>query len=277
MRAAVLPALLLTLAVGACAPDAPGAETAPAAAADTAAAAIGFDPIPPIRIELPALSDEYVRKQVGTLDALLAGMATPDDSGRESRLHLWRFANRLRTGTLDDAQATMVVDHLQSLETEYPDARDDLERTAFVIENLRIGAIAPDITGKDVHGESLTLADYRGRVVLLVFSGQWCGPCRSEYPYQRLLTELYADKPFAIIGVNSDSLRVAETYQAENNLRYRAFRDGPTTHGPIATRWNVTGWPTIYLLDREGRIRFVDVRHEDALKAVGQLMSETPG
>jgi hypothetical protein len=90
MRAAALPALLLTLAISACAPDAPAAETAPAAATDTAAAAIDFDPIPPIRIELPDLSDKYVRKQVGTLDALLAGMATPDDSGHESRLHLWR-------------------------------------------------------------------------------------------------------------------------------------------------------------------------------------------
>ena len=77
------------------------------------------------------------------------------------------------------------------------------------------------------------------------------------------------------MGVNSDTYEVAKTYKKENDLAYRSFWDGPVQEkGPIATAWNVVGWPTIYILDQSGKIRFANERHEDTLKAVAQLMAE---
>jgi peroxiredoxin len=278
--------LLILLAAGACSPasdtDAAPEAVPPAAAAALAARAggpaassIGFAPIEPERIEVVALTDDGVDGLIETLDTLVA-ITTPDRMQSEVRLHLWRFANRLRRGTLSAAQAARVSAHLEQLAKAYPAADTSFERTRWLVEHLYVGAVAPNITGRTASGDPLELADYRGKVVVLYFSGQWCGPCRSEYPYQRLMAEVYADRPFAIVGVNSDSLDIARAYQAENGLDYPAFWDGPTTKGPIATRWNVTGWPTIYVLDPEGRIRFVDVRHEDTLKAVAQLLEEIP-
>jgi peroxiredoxin len=245
-----------------------GAQAGDAATTETGR---GLDPGAAERLEVPALSDAWVRLRIRRLASLVA-RATAGDTGRAMRFRLWPVENDLRAGSLSDAQVASVLRRLEQLEAEHPAAREQLQRTAFVVEHLRIGAVAPNIVDQDSHGQAFQLADYRGKVVVLVFGGNWCGPCRSEYPYQRLLTEKYAGEPFAIVGVNSDVLEVARTYAAENGLEYRSFWDGPTTRGPIATRWNVTSWPTVYVLDHEGRIRFFDVRYQATLQAVAQLM-----
>ncbi len=146
--------------------------------------------------------------------------------------------------------------------------------------NLGVGRPVPDITGKDFDDVKFSLRDYKGKVVYVVFTGEWCGPCRSEYPYQRLMRELYKDKPFVMLGVNSDpKLETAKKGKIDSKLPYRSWWDGyekNSQKGPIATAWGVVGWPTTYVVDAKGTIRFAGVRHEDSLKAVAQLMSELP-
>ena len=75
------------------------------------------------------------------------------------------------------------------------------------------------------------------------------------YPHERSLVTKYEGRPFAIIGVNSDDDKATlmERMTAEK-ITWRSFWDGGSTNGPIATRWNVHGWPTVYLIDHEGRI-----------------------
>ena len=86
------------------------------------------------------------------------------------------------------------------------------------------------------------------------------------------------DKPFDLLGVNSDpDIKVAKQGKVDHHLPYRSWWDGyakKNTGGPIATEYGVTGWPTIYVLDWDGVIRFAGLRHEDSLKAVAQLMAE---
>ena len=60
----------------------------------------------------------------------------------------------------------------------------------------------------------------------------------------------------------------------KEQITWRSWWDGGTTEGPIATRWNVTGWPTIYVLDDRGVIRFRNVRGEELDKAVEALLKE---
>ena len=122
--------------------------------------------------------------------------------------------------------------------------------------------------------------DDRGSVVVLTFSGDWCGACRGEYPYHRLLLELYKDQPFALLGISSDTdLEAARKAKEDRGLTYRMWWDGGESgsrkEGAIATSWGVGGWPTVYVLDKRGKIRFVNLRQEDLLKGVKQLMSES--
>ena len=77
------------------------------------------------------------------------------------------------------------------------------------------------------------------------------------YPHERSLVQRLADKPFVIIGVNSDSDREQiKKVIAKENITWRSFWNGGSTSGPISSAWNVRGWPTLYLIDHEGVIRY---------------------
>jgi hypothetical protein len=75
------------------------------------------------------------------------------------------------------------------------------------------------------------------------------------YPHERSLVKQYEGRPFVILGVNSDADR--ETVKkaiAQEKLTWRSFWDGGSTDGPIARQWNVSGWPTLYVIDHRGVI-----------------------
>ena len=96
------------------------------------------------------------------------------------------------------------------------------------------------------------------------------------YPDERSLVAKHADKPFAIIGVNSDrDLEKLRPRLEEENITWRSFWNGPKgTSGPISKAWNVSGWPTIYVLDAAGVIRAKQVRNKSLGKAVDDLLAE---
>ena len=94
------------------------------------------------------------------------------------------------------------------------------------------------------------------------------------YPHERSLVKRLAGKPFALVGVNSDPKdRLKKTLQKEN-MTWRSFWDGGDTSGPVASKWNVHGWPTIYVLDHKGVIRYRDVREKQMDDAVDKLLAE---
>jgi hypothetical protein len=95
------------------------------------------------------------------------------------------------------------------------------------------------------------------------------------FPHERSLVEQLKNEPFAIVGVDSDTEpdKLREALQKEN-LTWRSFFDGGGTNGPIATAWNISGWPTIYVLDASGRIRFKDLRGQALEDAIRALLAE---
>ncbi len=93
-------------------------------------------------------------------------------------------------------------------------------------------------------------------------------------PHERSLVEKLKDQPFALIGVNSDPRDTAKKVVVDEKISWRHFWDGGDTSGPIATRWNVHGWPTIYILDAYGVIRAKDLRDEAMEQKVLELLAE---
>jgi thiol-disulfide isomerase/thioredoxin len=117
------------------------------------------------------------------------------------------------------------------------------------------GKPAPEISGEDQDGQPMSLSEFRGKVVLLDFWGNWCGPCRALYPHARELVQKMEGRPFAMLGVNTDGSR--EEFQevmVKQKLTWRAWWDGPGG-GPIAEEWKVDAFPTLYLIDHKGMIR----------------------
>jgi hypothetical protein len=95
------------------------------------------------------------------------------------------------------------------------------------------------------------------------------------YPHERSLVKRLEGKPFVILGINSDVDREAlKKVLAEEHLTWRSWWDGGSTEGPIASKWNVRGWPTTYVLDSRGVIRYKNVRDDELEKAVGTLLKE---
>jgi hypothetical protein len=96
------------------------------------------------------------------------------------------------------------------------------------------------------------------------------------YPHERSLVKRLADQPFALLGVNSDKdLEKLQGVLKEENITWRSFWNGEKgTSGPISTAWNVRSWPTIYVLDHNGVIRYKNVRGEKMDAAVDTLLKE---
>jgi len=96
------------------------------------------------------------------------------------------------------------------------------------------------------------------------------------YPHERSLVKRLADQPFALLGVNSDKdLEKLQGVLKEENITWRSFWNGEKgTSGPISTAWNVRAWPTIYVLDHNGVIRYKNVRGEKMDAAVDTLLKK---
>jgi hypothetical protein len=93
----------------------------------------------------------------------------------------------------------------------------------------------------------------------------------------KALVERLKDRPFTIIGINSDykgDLEKINPMLKEQGISWPQVIDG-TTSGPVATKWNVRGWPTIYVLDGNGVIRFKNARGPKLGEAVDELLKET--
>ncbi len=147
----------------------------------------------------------------------------------------------------------------------------------FARRNLAIGQVAPEITGHDQDGSQFVLSESRGKVVVLTFSGNWCGPCVGMYPQERELVARYAGKPFALLSVNTDAdVQTLRAAVAKKEITWRCWWDGGMT-GPITSRWGVLSFPSIFVLDPAGVIRFKDVRGDDLDRAVAALIAEQAG
>lgn len=144
----------------------------------------------------------------------------------------------------------------------------------FAIRHLAIGKKAPDIIGVDVDGAPMKLSDFRGKVVMVSFYGYWCGLCIDFFPTEKALVETFAGRPFQLVGVNSDSKEHYRKGLSKIPLNWRSFFDGGSAGGPIASTWQVEIWPTNYIIDQEGIVRFKDLRKLDTLKrAIESLVS----
>ena len=93
-------------------------------------------------------------------------------------------------------------------------------------------------------------------------------------PHERSLVKRLKNKPFALLGINSDT---AERYRAavkEGGITWPNWFDGGTSGGPIANLWHVQGWPTVYVLDAKGVIRYKG-NFVDLDEAADKLLEES--
>ena len=221
--------------------------------------------------------DAQVDQLIGTLDSVLALPETVGSLRRQGGRYLQGFRWALGKGVVTEAQSRRIVAHLEGLREDHPGAGKMIDRQRHLFEILSPGHVAQNIAGTDTDGVPFELEDYRGNIVVLIFSGEWCGPCRAEYPYQREMLERYKGENVVLLGVNSDEeLDTIRAAKEREQLHYRTWWDGDT-NGPISTAWDVWMWPSTFILDERGVIRFVNRRENGMIEAVDQLLEEQAG
>jgi thiol-disulfide isomerase/thioredoxin len=156
---------------------------------------------------------------------------------------------------------------------------DFAKKLRMEMDHFAVGQVAPEIDGFDIEHQRMRLSDYRGKVVVLKFWATWCGPCMGMVPHDRNLVSRLEGQPFALLGIESDDDPIrAKKVINEKAINWRSWWDRGKRDGPIATAWNVSGlwgWPTIFVLDGAGVIRYKGVRDQALDDAVDFLLAES--
>lgn len=146
--------------------------------------------------------------------------------------------------------------------------KKDLEAEKRVLP----GQVAYNFSLQDLEGKIYRLSDYRGKYVLLDFSASWCGWCKLEIPYLKKVYENTQGENFVMLTINLDEDREKwEEDVKQYNLPWAVLSDLQGFKSSIAKNYNVSGIPTIYLIDPDGVIKAKDLRREAMIDYINNL------
>lgn len=149
-----------------------------------------------------------------------------------------------------------------------------------------LGQKAINFTKKDINGKDFSLTSLQGKYVLLDFWGSWCGPCRQSHPHLKAVYEKYKSKGLEIVGISEE--KMSSLAQSETAWKKAVKDDGIewlhvlNNYGKenfdLVQKYGVTGFPTKFLLDKEGRILYKIVgAGDEGDKAVDEKLKEVFG
>ncbi|MGD9720847.1 MAG: TlpA family protein disulfide reductase [Pirellulales bacterium] len=139
---------------------------------------------------------------------------------------------------------------------------DNAERFA-----KRIGQPSEEWQTEDLDGHPRSLADYRGKVVLLDFWYRGCGWCIRAMPQIKQLVDDFPRDKFVVLGMNNDNnLDDARLVIEKMGLNYETLKNGDHQNG-IHQKYGVQGWPTLVMLDGQGVVRQIHIGYSPNLRA----------
>lgn len=138
---------------------------------------------------------------------------------------------------------------------------------------VKPGNMVVDFTLKNLAGEDFTLSSLKGKYVILDFWASWCGPCRASMPGVKELYAKYKDKGLEVVGVSCD--RKPEDWRKasdEEQLPWINLIDTQDANR-VATKYAVHYIPTMYLIDKEGKM-IGKMKHHELDAKLKELLGE---
>ena len=176
---------------------------------------------------------------------------------------------------------------LKQLKQEYPETKPGLavdkilagieqqRASKDVQRKLAVGAKFPDFDEKDLDGKPLSIARFKGKVVLVDFWATWCGPCVAELPNVHEAYSRHHAKGFEIVGISLDSDRSKlDKFLADKKMTWPQYYDGKGWQTKLAGTYGVNSIPATYLLDGEGKIIAKNLRGEALEEAVAKALAK---
>lgn len=122
---------------------------------------------------------------------------------------------------------------------------------------IDIGKMAPGFAVVDLNGNKVTLADLRGKVVLLNFWATWCPWCKKEMPEIERFYEAYKDKGVEVVALDvEEDTKTVYDYANGKGFTFLIWLD---LDGKVNNAYGVSAYPTSFFIDREGVIRSIQI------------------
>jgi peroxiredoxin len=164
------------------------------------------------------------------------------------------------------------------LKRDFPDSKPvamlkQQEESEKMQSTLVAGAKFPDFEEKDTTGKALSVATYKGKVLLLDFWATWCGPCVAELPNVLKTYEKHHGAGFEIIGVSLDNSKdKLDNFTKEKKMTWPQFFDGKGWQNKLAQQYGIRSIPATFLLDGNGVIIAKNLRGPDLEEAVAKAL-----
>ena len=137
------------------------------------------------------------------------------------------------------------------------------------------GSHFPDFSVTNLDGGPLSVAQYKGRVVLVDFWATWCPPCRAEIPNIVATYDQYHTQGFEIIGVSLDvDLARLQSFTKDNHMPWLEYCDGQRFQGKLPGQYGVMSIPDNVLIDTNGNILAWSLRGPALPQAVAQALGK---
>ncbi|MBI3879335.1 MAG: TlpA family protein disulfide reductase [Verrucomicrobia bacterium] len=142
--------------------------------------------------------------------------------------------------------------------------------------NLAVGKTFPAFSETDLAGKPLSIAGYKGKVLLVDFWATWCGPCIGELPNVKATYEKHHQAGFEIVGISLDSDKSKLTsFIAKNDMPWKQFFDGQGWQNKLAQQYGINSIPATFLLDGEGKVIAKNLRGEALEEAVAKALGKS--
>ncbi|MBN1925445.1 MAG: TlpA family protein disulfide reductase [Prolixibacteraceae bacterium] len=174
--------------------------------------------------------------------------------------------------TIERSNPSKALEIIMKLKKKYPTYSglqnsevDNFMNKFSVIE----GFTAPDFELVSLDNKKLKLSDFKGKFVFIDFWGIWCGPCRSEIPNVKKLSETFTEDQLVVIGISTrDTEEDLREFIKENEIKYQ----NALSDNKVNIDYGVNSYPTTFLIDKEGKIIAKNLRGPDLTEMVKGLI-----
>lgn len=180
------------------------------------------------------------------------------------------FKAKAVLGTGDIEKAKEIVAELKLIEPRAANAfGKELSGT------LRPGMEAPEFNTTDFIGESISLSEYKGNIIVIDFWATWCDPCIQGFPEIKRMYKKFKGQGVQFIGISQDDeIEDLKAFVSMNQVKWPQIFEGMRWKGRISKMYNVEKIPMMYVLDRENKICYIGNNKKKATRVITTLLTK---